>query len=68
MRRKKPPAEPIEGECPKCGSKHIGGLMQGFFVALGENGSPVGDWNDWSSETELGTERLCYDCDHQWGN
>lgn len=66
-RKKKQPTPTDEGlACPKCGSRDIGGLMQSFFVALGDDGSPKGRWADWCSETELGTERVCYQCSHEW--
>ena len=56
----------VELACPKCGSKPVGGLMESFYVVLGADGSPVGQWTDWDSETELGSGRLCYDCGHEW--
>lgn len=52
--------------CPLCGSHHIGGLMQSFFVPLNADGDPEGDWNDWSSESELGEWRICYECNYEW--
>lgn len=36
--------------------------MQAFFVPLTEDGDMTGDWGDYSSETEIGIERICYDC------
>ena len=61
----KEPGAPATG-CPKCGSSHIGGLMMAFWVPLRADGSPAGDWDDWSSESEVGESRMCYDCDHTW--
>ena len=51
--------------CPACGSETIGGMMSSFFVAL-RSGEPIGDWNDWSSESELGPARIFYNCNHEW--
>lgn len=53
-------------KCPKCGSTKISGLMAAFWVELGEDGSPKGKWRDFESATELGTERECSDCGHQF--
>lgn len=53
-------------KCPKCGSTHIAGLMESFWVPLAADGSPDGQWIDWQSETEVGEKRLCYDCEHEW--
>lgn len=53
-------------QCPKCGSGYIGGLMAAFYVSLGADGTPKDDWQHWSSESELGTERICYNCNHEW--
>jgi hypothetical protein len=49
-------------KCPLCGSTQLGGLMSSFFVAIDADGSPLGQWQDWESETELGAERCCYSC------
>lgn len=51
--------------CPKCGSKHVGGLMQSFYVPL-VDGEMKGQFHDYCSETEVGDERVCYDCSHEW--
>lgn len=53
-------------KCPKCKSKKIGGLMEAFWVSLNPDGTPAGEWNDWSAETELGEHRLCYKCGHEF--
>ena len=52
--------------CPVCGSKKIGGLMSSFFVPLNSDGEPDGDWNDWSAESDLSAQRVCYGCEHEW--
>ena len=53
--------------CPKCGSANICGLMSSFFVALMEDGvTPSGEWNDWSSESEMTENRICCDCDYEF--
>lgn len=56
--------EPLR--CPECQSTHIGGLMESFWVPLREDGTPDGDWNDWSAETEVGGQRMCYACGHEF--
>jgi len=48
-------------KCPKCGSSHIAGLMESFWVPLDEDGDHP-PWEQLSSETEVGAERMCYDC------
>lgn len=53
-------------KCPKCGSTHIGGLMQAFWVPLLSDGTMKGQFHEYETETELGPDRLCYDCDHQF--
>jgi ribosomal protein L37AE/L43A len=55
-----------EPKCPECGSTNVSGLMQSFWVCLGKDEYPLGEWNDWSTETELGEERMCRDCEHEW--
>lgn len=51
--------------CPECGSENIAGLMEAFWVNM-KNGTPVGQWGDWRSCTELGPSRQCNDCGHEW--
>lgn len=58
----------IREACPKCGAFEISGLMGAFWVQLNEEGEPAKPWSDYASETELGTERLCRECDHTWDN
>ncbi len=53
----------VEQICPKCGSNHLGGLMGAFGVSLKPNGEPKSTWHEMSGETEVGPERMCYDCD-----
>lgn len=53
-------------QCPECGSTAISGLMAAFYVPLNPDGSPAGDWNDWSGETELGVGRMCSKCEYEW--
>ena len=53
-------------KCPRCGSSQIGGLMQAFFVPLDTEGDMEGSWGDYSSETEIGIERICYDCEKEF--
>lgn len=52
-------------KCPKCGSGNISGLMQAFWVPL-TDGEFVGEWKELQSETEIGEERLCRDCEHEF--
>lgn len=52
--------------CPYCASSNLGGLMESFWVPLNGDGEPDGEWNDWSSETELGEKRMCYDCEQEF--
>lgn len=53
--------------CPQCGSDNLGGLMSSFYVALMDDGvTAAGDWNDWSSESEMTSKRICYECDHEF--
>lgn len=40
--------------------------MQSFFVPITEDGDMEGEWIDYQSETEIGEERICYDCDHEF--
>jgi hypothetical protein len=53
-------------QCPKCKSTHLGGLMESFWVPLNADGTPDGDWGDWSGETEVRDKRMCYDCEHEF--
>lgn len=64
----KPEPEENEGviRCPNCSSTNIAGLMESFWVPLNGDGEPDGDWNDWSSETELSEKRMCYDCGEEF--
>ncbi len=48
--------------CPSCGSTDLSGLMEAFWVPLGEDGEPDGEWVDWESSTEVGDKRLCGRC------
>lgn len=53
--------------CPKCKSENICGLVQAFWIGIDEIGNPterVGDVAE--SSTELGIERMCSDCQHEW--
>ena len=40
--------------------------MQAFWVALDESGDMQGEWSDYQSATEMGPERICYECDHEF--
>ena len=54
--------------CPKCKSSEIGGLVQAFWVALDETENPTKQLSELvDTETEVGSERTCFDCGHEWG-
>lgn len=53
-------------KCPRCGSEDVGALMAAFWVPVDGEGDPKLAWGDMESETELGPERLCYVCNHEW--
>ena len=40
--------------------------MSAFWAPLLEDGTPDGSWEDWSSESELREERICYDCGREF--
>jgi hypothetical protein len=52
--------------CPKCKSEKLGGLMEAFWVPIDNEGEMLGQWSDYSSETEVGDKRICYDCGHEF--
>ena len=52
--------------CPKCYSNKLGGLMEAFWVPIDRDGVMLGQWSDYSSETEVGEKRICYDCGHEF--
>lgn len=51
----------------KCGSANVVGLVAGFWAELDEHGGMKNDFAHHSSDTELGPERMCLDCGHEWG-
>ena len=53
--------------CPKCGSTNVCGLVMAFWAAIEEDGSPKTRLMHLvESDTEIGTERMCSDCNHEW--
>jgi hypothetical protein len=56
----------IVGQCPKCGSRNIAGLIAAFWVRLDKDGQPKDQWRDCESETELTEKRSCGECGHEW--
>ena len=52
--------------CPECGSGEVSRLMQAFWVTVTADGGLEGEWSDYESCTELGDERLCRCCGHEW--
>ncbi len=53
-------------ECPKCGSKEVSGLYEGFWVELDEDGEIVGDWGEYDGCSDVGPKRHCRGCGHEW--
>lgn len=63
-----PPADDTAGlVCPKCGSTKICGLMAAFWVRVTADGGLIGQFSDYSSDTEIGPERMCTECEHEFG-
>lgn len=58
--------QPDGSTCPQCGGCNVSGLMASFWVPLGADGEPDGQWNDWSDYTELSERRMCRDCNEEW--
>jgi hypothetical protein len=40
--------------------------MESFWVPIDDEGQMLGQWCDYSSETEVGDKRLCYNCGHEF--
>ena len=40
--------------------------MQSFWVRLDSDGAMVGQWRDYESCTEVGDERMCDKCQHEF--
>jgi len=59
-------APPCSLACPNCGGARISGLMAAFWVTLTDDETMDGKWSDYESCTEIGDERLCADCGHEW--
>ena len=66
MTKKKPKAEPKRGRCPKCGSNRISGLVGSFWAEVDEEGNMIHDWQSHESSTEIGPERCCGKCAHEF--
>lgn len=66
--RRNPVAQQPSECCPKCGSHNISGLMAAFWVSLNRDGEMSGQWRDYEESTEIGPERLCKDCGHEFDN
>lgn len=52
--------------CPECDSKNIAGLVAAFWIGLDEDGGADLMDVSLSSETEIGPERMCRDCGHEF--
>jgi hypothetical protein len=50
--------------CPKCGSGNVSGLVAAFWVSMDD----VHDDIKWTTESEIGPERLCRACEHSWND
>lgn len=50
-------------KCPKCGSDDVAGLVMAFYVPMKNQFDAT-----WQSESEIGPERYCGNCDHEWGS
>lgn len=62
MATKKNPAS-----CPKCGSHDVAGLVAAFWVGVDAEGLPDRPLHECvEGNTELGPERQCGDCNHEW--
>lgn len=53
-------------ECPECCSRNVAGLMAAFWVTIDEDGALVGQFSDYSDDTEIGPERMCRTCGHEF--
>ena len=47
--------------CPNCKSDKVAGLVASFWTSVNS-----GEKVTWESESELGPERRCAECDHEW--
>lgn len=59
--------EDEQEKCPECRSTQISGIVPGFWIDLSEgvpNSVEIGE--NARSCTELGEERMCRACDHEW--
>lgn len=57
---------PAPLQCPQCGSTKLSGLMAAFWVSLTPEETLDGQWSDYEGCTEIGEERLCSDCGHEF--
>lgn len=46
--------------CPKCGSEHVSGLVAAFWTSVSD------PERDWQPNSEMGPDRHCGDCEHEW--
>ncbi|GEM_PF-4420648 len=58
--------DPHSLRCPECGSEKISGLMASFWVSLESDETMQGQWSDYEGATEIGEERLCAECGHEF--
>lgn len=52
--------------CPKCQSPNVSGLVAAFWTPLDEDGEANLSQLNVASESEVGPERLCQDCEHEF--
>lgn len=52
--------------CPKCGSRELSGLVAAFWARLSPSGWYYYPFGDHESDTEIGPERLCRRCGHEF--
>ena len=54
-------------KCQKCGGTNVAGLVAPFWTKIEADGTPTKRLRDSvESETEVGDERQCGDCGHEW--
>ena len=52
--------------CPNCNSQNIAGLVAAFWTPLDQNGEANLSNLNVASESEVGIERCCSDCGHEF--
>ena len=65
MKKKKRP-EGVGPVCPACGSRNTAGLVLSFWAEIDEHGNLLKQFHEHEADTELGPQRMCSDCNHEW--